>query len=235
MSDLIGADAERLLPLLEQHDFTFLIEDPATIWHLGPKRYTEIASRYEPITKRPEKLSIDINIVERYQDVYPTKQQTGTELFQQVNAAAASFSKVALYAEHSIRRPDVDLLPAALTALSRVESVGPKLVVESKYPMGISWSGGATVDGRLWPVQNEDTLWLPAGAHSIEPSADTAPVRLLDFNGELKTAFAAPEGVEFAYESSSRAFAVLDRKPTSVEVDGVATKLRLIDDGQRWV
>ena len=88
MRDLIGADAARLLPLLDQHDFTFLIEDPATIWNLGPQRYPQIASRYQPLTQHAEKLAIDINIVERYQDIYPTKQQTGAELFQLVHLAA---------------------------------------------------------------------------------------------------------------------------------------------------
>ena len=73
----IGADAARLLPMLGEHDFTFLIEDPATIWHLGPQRYPQIAARYAGLTPAQDKLAIDINIVERYQDVYPTKQQTG--------------------------------------------------------------------------------------------------------------------------------------------------------------
>ena len=35
-----------------------------------------------PSRPKPEHLAIDINIVDRYQDVYPTKQQTGTELFE---------------------------------------------------------------------------------------------------------------------------------------------------------
>jgi hypothetical protein len=39
-----------------------------------------------------EKLAIDLNIVDRYQNVYPTKQQTGTELFELVHQAAATFS-----------------------------------------------------------------------------------------------------------------------------------------------
>src|SRR6185503_16166330 len=49
MKDAIGADAGRVLPLLETHDFTFLIEDPATVWNLGPQRYPEIAKRYRPL------------------------------------------------------------------------------------------------------------------------------------------------------------------------------------------
>ncbi|HMD47711.1 MAG TPA: hypothetical protein VKG79_01380, partial [Bryobacteraceae bacterium] len=51
MRDLIGADAARVLPLLDHHDFTFLIEDPATIWNLGPQRYPQIATRYQPLTQ----------------------------------------------------------------------------------------------------------------------------------------------------------------------------------------
>jgi hypothetical protein len=43
-----------------------LIEDPATVWNLGPQRYPEIAKRYEPLTQRASKLAIDINIVDRY-------------------------------------------------------------------------------------------------------------------------------------------------------------------------
>ena len=114
MRDLIGADAARLLPMLDHHDFTFLIEDPATIWNLGPQRYPQIAARYQPLTKHTDKLAIDINIVERYQDVYPTKQQTGTELFQLVHLAASAFSQVALYFENSILAPDLPLLPPLL-------------------------------------------------------------------------------------------------------------------------
>jgi len=82
MRDAIGADAARVLPLLDFRSFTFLIEDPATVWHLGPMRYETIAARYRGLTPRQEKLAIDLNIVERYQNVYPTKQQTGIELFQ---------------------------------------------------------------------------------------------------------------------------------------------------------
>src|ERR1051326_5597102 len=81
MNEKIGADTSRVLPLLARHDFTFLIEDPATIWNLGPQRYPQIAARYKPLTSRPQKLAIDLNVVERYQDVYPTKQQTGAEMF----------------------------------------------------------------------------------------------------------------------------------------------------------
>jgi len=113
MRDAIGADSAQLLPLLENHNFTFLVEDPATVWNEAPQRYEEIARRYRPLTPRLDRLAIDLNIVDRYQNVYPTRQQTGGELFEVVHSAAGAFAQVALYFENSILKPDLALLPAS--------------------------------------------------------------------------------------------------------------------------
>ena len=161
MKDAIGADAARVLPLLDKHQFTFLIEDPATVWHLGPQRYSEIARRYHPLTGRRDRLAIDINIVERYQNVYPTKQQTGTELFQLVHLASASFPRVALYFENSILASDSSLLSAAASTVTKTEQFGEKLAVETPFGAGIPWSGPALVDGKPWPVANDHSHLAP--------------------------------------------------------------------------
>ena len=228
MREKIGADASKVLPMLSFHDFTFLIEDPATIWNLGPQRYPQIAARYTGLTPAQDKLAIDINVVERYQDVYPTKQQTGTELFELVHTASASFPRVALYFENSILSPDLALLSAAASQVDRAETVGGKLVVESRRGAGVPWQGPALVDGKPWPVLNDKTLWLPRGPHSIEPSAKAAAFRMLDFNGDLKSARVTTDGLEFAYQSSSRAMATLEHAPGKVEIDGAETKPELI-------
>ena len=218
--DMLGADASLTLPLLEEHDFTYLIEDPATIWNLGPKRYPEIAAKYKPLTTRQSKLAIDINVVERYQDVYPTKQQTGTELFQLVNVAARAFPRVALYFEKSILSPDLPLLASAAAAVSGVEQKGTKTVVESPSGVGIPWTGAALVDGQAWPVRDAATVWLPAGKHTIEAGGAEPGLRVEDFNGSLKSAVWSSRGVELTYESSARVFCRLSKAPVSVEVDG---------------
>jgi hypothetical protein len=241
MRDKIGADASRALPLLTEHDFTFLVEDPATIWNLGPQRYPQIAARYAGLTPNRDRLGIDINVVERYQDVYPTRQQTGTELFELVHQAALSFPRVALYFESSLAPADLPLLAAASSTVERVEETGGKLVVQSSRPVGIQWSGPASVDGKPWPALSDTTLWLPAGTHAIEPGLKTAPLRLIDFNGVLKSASAGPDGLEFAYVGSARAFAVFDRMPRSVQIDGEETpphfagKALLLPRGQHLV
>jgi hypothetical protein len=220
MRDALGADAARVLPLLDRRSFTFLIEDPATIWNLGPQRYKTLAERYAALTKRREKLAIDLNIVDRYQDVYPTKQQTGAELFQLVRAAAAGFDRVALYFESSLQPPDLELLPSAAAAVSRFEIDGLKTVVESAVGAGIPWNGPAAVDGREWPVADGQTVWLPAGLHTIEPSQQEGPL-VIRLNADLKTARrTGATAIQFSYQSAARAIAVLDRPPKTIRIDG---------------
>src|SRR5450432_3241803 len=222
MREAIGADAARVLPLLDTHNFTFLIEDPATVWHLGPQRYQTIAERYRALTPHRDKLAIDLNIVDRYQNVYPTKQQTGTELFQLVHRAAGSFARVALYFENSLLPADLKLLPSAAAAVSRMEHMGPKTVIDSAGGVGIPWKGGAKVDGELWPAQDDEILWLPAGPHAIEPAPRATGPRLMHLNGDLKAARAVDaHTLEFTYQSASRGIAILSRAPVTLQIDGV--------------
>jgi len=235
MRDLIGADAARVLPLLDQHDFTFLIEDPATIWNLGPERYPQIASRYQPLTEQTSKLAIDINIVERYQDVYPTKQQTGTELFELVHVAARAFPQVALYFENSILTQDLPLLPSAAANVDKAELDGSRLTVDSRDGVGIPWQGPALVNGRLWPIRDESTLWLPTGSNVIEHAQKDPTLRILDFNGNLHSASASSEGLQISYQSNSRAIAIMSPRPAKIEVDGAEYSERLQVSGRNVV
>lgn len=241
MRDAIGADAARLLPLLDTRSFTFLIEDPATVWHLGADRYRTIAERYRALTPRRDRLAIDLNIVERYQDVYPTKQQTGTELFQLVHAAASNFSRVALYFENSLLPPDLRLLPSAAAAVTRFESLGNKTVVDSPAGVGIPWRGGAIVDGAPWPVLDSETVWLPAGPHTVEAAPPSTAPAILRLNADLRSArIRDASSSEFSYQSTGRAIAILDRVPKSIEIDGApapvpATPVLVLPRGQHVV
>ena len=221
MRDSIGADAARVLPLLNTHAFSFLIEDPATVWNLGPQRYPEIAKRYLPLTPHAEKLAIDINIVDRYQDVYPTKQQTGTELFELVHLASTAFPRVALYFENSILKPDLPLLAASSAVVTHYSKDRRRISVESPGDIEMNWTGeGALVDGKSWPVQSPTAIRLPAGSHTIEPAARRESIALIDLNATLRSAaIESGRRIMFEYSSDSRAIARFDHKPSHVEVD----------------
>jgi hypothetical protein len=216
MRDYLGADTAALLPELDRFQSTFVVEDPATTWHLGPERYPEIAGRYAP----HDRLGVDINIVDRYQDVYPTKKQTGAELLQLVHLASRSFSRVMLYSEHSIAPVDYPLLAAAAAVVKSWEQLKDGVLVEAAHTTGVRWPGPAQVDGRPWPVADDEFVWIPAGRHRIEPAAESPPLRLLHLTADLVNARVVPSGLEFEYRSRSRAAALFDAAPARVEVDG---------------
>ncbi len=224
MKDSIGADAGRVLPLLDRHAFSFLIEDPATVWNLGPERYPEIAKRYRALTPHTENLAIDINIVDRYQDVYPTKQQTGTELFELVHLASTAFPRVALYFENSILKPDLGLLAASSTAVTQYSNSQRRITIESARDLELNWPAdrGALVDGKAWPMVSPTVLYLPAGLHRIEPAPKRDGIAVIDLNARLRSAAVEARRVTFEYSSDSRAIARFDRKPAHIEVDGEA-------------
>ena len=237
MREHLGADAAAVLPLAERLDATFVIEDPATTWNLGPDRYPEIARRYAPLTRRPERLAVDINIVERYQDVYPTKRQTGGELFELVHLASRSFARVMLYSENSIARLDYDLLAAAASPVTaaRPGPGGRGLEVETAYTAGIRWKGPLRVDGRLWPAMDGETAWIPAGRHRLEPDSRTVPLPLLWLNGDLLDARPAEGGLDIEYRASSRAPALVAARPARVEIDGRPAQVPVLEAGDHWV
>jgi hypothetical protein len=222
MRDKLGADAASLLPAAREHGATFLVEDPATVWHLGPERYQEMARRYAAIAPAGARLAVDLNIVERYQDVYPTKQQTGSELLRLIHSAAGAFPRVALYFENSIARADWPLLAGA-AAGARIEQ-GPDggVRVKAAQSVALRWTGCALVNGSRWRVRSGEFLLLPAGSSHIESCGDSAPPVLLDFNGTLHSAEFRDGRLTVHYSSQSRAIAML--------ADGVA---RMLPPGEK--
>jgi hypothetical protein len=138
-----------------------------------------------------------------------------------VHQAAMSLPRVALYFENSLLPPDLQLLSSAAASVIRFERMGTKTVVDSAGGVGIPWKGGAKVDGQPWPAQDDDTLWLPAGPHAVEPSSFLVGPRLVSLTGELKAVRpVGPNVIEFTYQSSARAIAIVSRKPVSIQIDG---------------
>ncbi len=218
--DALGADVARSLPLIRAHRSTLLVEDPATLWSLGPERYAKLAEKYRELTPDRSQIAVDINVVDRYQDVYPTKKQTGVELFELVHQAAVSFSRVALYFENSIEKQDLKLLPAAAST-AIVQAAGPDgLDVVASEPTRIAWQGPVEVDGKPWPLQSRSFVLAPCGKHRLTPGVEPPAVRIADFNGQVQSSIALKDSVELAYSTRSRAIAVLASPVMAIEVDG---------------
>lgn len=208
MRDNLGADAAALLPEAARFGATFLVEDPATIWNLGPERYAELARRYAPIVPASVRLGADINIVERYQDVYPTKHQTGGELFQLLHWASRSFEQVAIYFENSILAPDWPLLAAAAARATWKEETDGAAWVESTHAVALRWEGCAEVNGRPWPIRSQGRLLLPPGRNRVERCREEVGPVLEDFSGAIVSVDQVDGMWRMEYESRARAIAV---------------------------
>lgn len=220
--DSLGADVARTLPMAQARKIRVLVEDPAPLWNLGADRYTKLAGKYAELNTRPSDLAVDINVVDRYQDVYPTKKQTGAELVELVHAAAASFERVALYFESSIEKQDLPLLPVA-ASLARVRQPAPDaLDVDSPQQNRVLWSGPVELDGHAWPVQDASSVVVPAGRHELRTGVTNLPVHITDFNGDVRRVEADPKSIDLAYRSRTRAIATIDAPVNVVEVDGKA-------------
>ena len=84
------------------------------------------------------------------------------------------------------------------------------------------------VDDLPWPVRDGDTLWLPPGAPCDRSGEGDAGLRIVRLNAELQDARRLSANcVEFAYESTARAIAVLDRRPLKLSLDGREEPLEL--------
>ncbi|MDX2268818.1 MAG: hypothetical protein NW208_11980 [Bryobacter sp.] len=211
MREALGADSARLLAATEKAGTaeagttfpTFLIEDPATVWHLGPERYREIRARYEGLTAQPERLAIDLNIVERYQEVYPTKQQTGGELLQLVHEAAQNFDQVALYFEASLQNEDLPLLAGAAARLKAKQG-------EEWELGGQAWvavEGPQRVDGLEWPFARKGELLLTAGKHTVRAGSGTT-LAVEPRNLVLQSVQQTEQGWSAVYRASTQAWLI---------------------------
>jgi hypothetical protein len=216
----LGSDVVRSLPLIESKKLTLLVEDPAPLWSLGSARYAKLAEAYRDLVPDRRRLAVDINVVERYQDVYPTKKQTGVELFELVHQAAESFQHVAVYFENSIERQDLPLLPAAAST-ARLSSPAPdELIVNSPQPVRIRWSGPAEIDGAAWPAYTDSDILVPAGRHAVSTGFAEPPIQLVDFNADIQYVVREKDAVNISYMSRSRAIAILGCLASAIEVDG---------------
>ncbi len=226
--DELGADVARSLPLIQARKETLLVEDPAPLWALGPERYGRLADKYKQLAPDRSDLAVDINVVERYQDVYPTKKQTGVELLELVHQAAVSFGRVALYFENSIEKEDLSLLPVAATD-AQVEAHGPdEIETRALEPTRIAWQGPVAVDGKIWPIQDAQFVLAPGGKHLLSTAFQAPAVTVRDFNGDVHSALSTRGRVDVSYDSRTRAIAILASPASAMEVDGQPDQQSLV-------
>jgi hypothetical protein len=235
MREAVGADVTEMFGLMGKYDFTLVLEDPWTVWHLGPRRYAQLAGTYSKLTPNMRRLGIDINIVDR-EKALPAQKQTGSEFLQLFYFAGENFNTVMAYSEQTMLGQDAELVASALVSSARgklsesgVQIEAPRPVV---YRSGLK-QAGFRVDGKPWPYADGGDVGLPAGSHSVSSDGEYAFCpRLVRLNGDILHAeYTAKNIINFTYKAGRQAIAVFSRIPKAVMMDSSS----LADLHSEWV
>ncbi|SRR5579871_2943973 len=222
MREALGVDVTLLRPASA---FTLVVEDPASMWSLGPERYSVLGEKYGAQTA-----GIDINVVDRYQDVFPTKRQTGGEFLELFHNAAAAFSPVLVYFEASVLPRDMETVAYALAASARLSGDS----VESPRSVWVQ-TNSTQLDGKPWPARTPAAILVPSGKHTVG-AGDAPGFTLTHLSGELLSAtYDDPRTISFTYRSDARAIAAFSSFPSSILVDGKAVESLLLPPGEHRV
>ncbi len=98
------------------------------------------------------------------------------------------------------------------------------------------------VNGRIWPGWGENSIFMPAGKNQISPierrfqlmDKSALDMRLLRFSGDMDSLSPTQQGFEFAYDSTLRTIALLNREPHEIQIDGRKTDVKPIAYAGNW-
>lgn len=225
MREHIGVDAEAIARLQDKYHFMLQIEDPFTLWNLGPERYKVIGEEYRSIMTDGNLLSIDINVIDRGGEVYPTKKQRGVELYQLINQASKYTDKVILYALATLEEADMELVPYTTSGEIEVLETDDGVYIVRADKRFI-WNTDTTdktfyIDGVKWPFVSEQGVLVPGGEHKLRVQHKVSKSKLLieSVNGEISDV-TNNESIHYKYSSGGRFYMVVNQKPARIELDG---------------
>lgn len=228
MFENIGLDANAIVDLQNKYNFTLNIEDPFTLWSLGPERYSVIGESYRDIMQKNQRLFIDINIIDRFGQNYPTKKQRGTEIYALIHNASKYTDKVIMYSLSTPEKEDMTLAPYAYAYDVKGKTIGEN-AYEFEAKNNFIWhvemkDKEVYVDGKKYPLYTEDRILVPYGKHKVEIKNSTSnEIKIRDINANVKEASYDNDVAKVSYISKGRCFINVDKKPISIAIDGKAS------------
>lgn len=229
-----GASSEKMLELQKKYHCYLQPEDPQSMWSTDPQRYAEMGKYYAERMAEPEKLMLDLNILpfrdKNQVTPFPTLIQTGIEAFQMVNSAAIGAPRFTIYSEATCNPQDMSYFSYASSAPVKYEYTQNGYIVNSPYSFVLQLPSSVKViqvDGEDVIGYRENNFLIPAGDHNItvsENSSEFSTVelqpQLLSFTGNLMDIKYDMRQVNFSYTSYERAYAMFNREPTAITLDG---------------
>jgi hypothetical protein len=245
MSDNIGIDTSAFINLLKGYHFTLNIEDPFTLWSLGPERYKLISDNYRKIIGDGEALTVDINIVNRVDTEMPHSKQTGVEFLNLLWESSKSFDQVAIYASHTPYDNDFNHASYALAhpQIFEVFQGGLRVVTDQVLFLEIPLVDRRVfINGRPWPLYNDEGIFIPPGSVFVEiiESPISPLIKVVDVRGEIDSAtviideVSVERGTSISYKQKQALYIGLETSQISLEIDGIETEPQWYFNGETY-
>lgn len=241
MRERIGVDAKDIAKLQDKYNFMLQIEDPYTLWNLGPERYKVIGEEYRSIMSPKNLLSIDINIINRMGEVYPTSKQRGLETYELISNAAKHTDKVILYALGTVEDSDMEFAPYTRGSdITIEESAENEYIIKSnkRFIWETDTKGKVYyIDGKQWPFYSEKGVIIPGGQHSLKVESnleDSIEFRIESINGEISDVILESD-IIFNYSSHGRFYMAMNKRPGEVKLDGNLINIELKEVNGKYV
>lgn len=225
MRENIGVDAEAIAKLQDKYHFILQIEDPFSLWKLGPDRYKVIGEEYRNIMSSGNELSIDINVIDRGGKVYPTKKQRGVELYQLINNASKYTDKVILYSLSTVEKADMELVPYTTSNDINVLEISKNeyiIKADKRFVWNTDTEGKTYyIDGEKWYFVSKQGVIIPGGEHKLMVQAieNSSELFIERITGEISDV-SQDKNINFSYSSKGRFYIVVNRKPSQIKIDG---------------
>jgi uncharacterized protein YdaL len=231
----IGVDVNQILQLRNKYVFALQVEDPQINWNTDPRRYIAIGNTYKQLLGQDStQLMIDLNIYplrdSNYVGVFPSKTPTGTESYLLVNSAAKAAPRMTIYDEATVLPQDLTDFPYAIVPQANMEIEPDGYDIDAPYSTSIKLGNDVKyieVDGRtVFPYQPGCFL-IPAGKHALKiVKANVNPFQNEMMESHIEAAScdilserSLQRGVEFTYESPTRAAVSFGKPPFAVFID----------------
>ncbi|MDP4207430.1 MAG: DUF2334 domain-containing protein [Bacteroidota bacterium] len=239
-----GISSEKMVELQKKYGFMLQAEDPASKWSTTPDRYAGFGKFYAQKMADPSKLLVDLNIYNlRTGDQvtpFPTLTQTGIESYQLINSAAIGAPRFTIYSEGSCNPQDLSYFSYASSSPVKYEYTDNGYEVNSPVSFILQLPKNIRVikvDDQSVIGYRENNFIIPAGKHTISIHSQDIPgfstvelqPQLLSFTGNLLDIKYDMRQVNFTYDSYERALVSLNRKPTSVKIDGKDVKFEVLN------
>lgn len=237
MRENLAVDIDWVIRLQNELGFNLQIEDPYSLWSKEPERYRILGEAYQKRIKAGSRFTIDINIVDRPDNPYPTSRQSGLEFLTLLSEASCHAEQVCIYAAHTPFDFDYKYASYALAAgaqLKEVERRGDRIIYKVKSPSTVlmeldTRKSKFLLNGKIWPCVNEKGVLLPRGDNSLEaismPDGVREDLLITDLSAEKFECEVNSRGIILKYWDHRNVYITFNKKPAKIVINGQEASL----------